>query len=280
MKELCSLSQKNLRQIKVVLTDIDDTLTTDGRLTSLAYNALEYLKNAGLIIIPVTGRSAGWCDHIARMWPVDAIVGENGGFYFRYDCINKTMHKNFSQEEKVRVNDVKKLHTLRAKIESEVPGSCVASDQDYRITDLAIDVAEDVTALSTGEIKRIVALAEDAGATAKISSIHVNCWFGEHSKLSASLKALVECFCIDEKNIQNEILFVGDSPNDATMFDYFDFSIGVANVRNSLEFLTDPPTYITKNSAGNGFVEIANRLLDARRAPTVFSSFAEKDCVK
>ncbi len=267
MKELRSLSQKNLRQIKVVLTDIDDTLTTDGRLTSLAYNALECLKNAGLIVIPVTGRSAGWCDHIARMWPVDAIVGENGGFYFRYDCINNTMHKSFSQEEKVRVNAVEKLHTLRAEIEYAVPGSCVASDQDYRITDLAIDVAEDVTALSTDEIRRIVTLAEDAGANAKISSIHVNCWFGDYSKLSTSLKALVECFRIDEKFIQNEVLFVGDSPNDATMFDYFDFSIGVANVRNSLEFLTCLPSYITKNSAGNGFVEIADRLLDVRETP-------------
>ncbi len=264
MKELASLPRENLRQIKVVLTDIDDTLTTDGRLTSLSYNALEALNNAGIIIIPVTGRCAGWCDHIARMWPVSAIVGENGAFYFRYDPINKIMHKRFSQEENQRLHDIEKLHTLRVEIESSVPGCAVASDQDYRVSDLAIDVAEDVTPLSIAEIKRIVTLAEDAGAIAKISSIHVNCWYGNHSKLSASLKVLDECFGIDEKRVQSEVLFVGDSPNDAIMFRYFDFSIGVANVLNVVDILTDQPSYITKNNAGSGFVEIANRLLDAQ----------------
>jgi len=275
MKPLASLSKNDLRPIKAVLTDIDDTLTTDGRLTSSAYNALEALKSAGFIIIPVTGRCAGWCDHIARMWPVDAIVGENGAFYFRYDHASKTMHRHFSQAEEQRLLNAEKLQALRAEIESSVPGSAVASDQDYRICDLAVDVAEDVTPLSADEIKRIVALTEDAGAVAKISSIHVNCWFGEHSKLSASLKTLDECFGIDKEHIQNEVLFVGDSPNDATMFRYFDFSIGVANILNFVDFLTDRPTYITENCAGRGFSEIADRLLDARGC-----SYSQTDLAK
>ncbi|NKB64230.1 MAG: HAD-IIB family hydrolase [Gammaproteobacteria bacterium] len=265
MKELASMSTEAFRGIKVVLTDIDDTLTTDGRLTSEAYSALEALKNAKIKVIPVTGRSAGWCDHIARMWPVDAIVGENGAFYFRYDNTTKIMNKRFSQDKTERVQDTKRLLALREKLETEIPGCRAASDQDYRIADLAIDVAEDVTPLPSKDIRSIVAHAEEAGATAKVSSIHVNCWFGNHSKLSSSVQALEECFGIDETNIQQQSLFVGDSPNDAQMFHYFDYSIGVANVLNTLEFLTDKPKYICKNSAGNGFVEVANRLLSAHK---------------
>ena len=275
MKKLSSLTDESLRQIEVVLTDIDDTLTTRGQLTSSTYNALERLKKAGLIVIPVTGRSAGWCDHIARMWPVDAVVGENGAFYFRYDSASKTMHRNFSQKNTQRLKDVKKLRSLRTKIELAVPGCSAASDQDYRIADLAIDIAEDVKPLSPADINHIVALANDAGATAKISSIHVNCWFGKHTKLSASLKALEECFGIDQQSIQSKAIFVGDSPNDANMFGYFEFSIGVANILDTLDILTDRPTYITNRSAGDGFVEIAERILEAQGHSVTHSNSAE-----
>ena len=279
MKKLSCMTDESFRQIKVVLTDIDDTLTTHGQLTSSTYNALENLKKAGLIVIPVTGRSAGWCDHIARMWPVDAVVGENGAFYFRYDSASKIMHKIFSHGNAERMEDVKKLHSLRTKIELAVPGCKVASDQDYRIADLAIDVAEDVKPLSPADVNRIVALAEDAGATAKVSSIHVNCWFGHHTKLSASLKALEECFGFDLQSIQSKVIFVGDSPNDANMFGYFDFSIGVANVLDTLDILTERPTFITEKSAGTGFIEIANRLLDAQGFSIKHSNSAEVGCV-
>ena len=88
MKPLSSFPANDRDGIKVVLTDIDDTLTTDGNLTAAAYTALESLHNAGFGVVPITGRPAGWCDHIARMWPVDGVVGENGAFYFRYDREN------------------------------------------------------------------------------------------------------------------------------------------------------------------------------------------------
>src|SRR5262249_57039695 len=74
------------RRIRGVFTDIDDTLTTDGKLTAAAYGALERLQAAGFLVVPITGRPAGWCDHIARMWPVHPVVGEDGAFYFRYDA--------------------------------------------------------------------------------------------------------------------------------------------------------------------------------------------------
>jgi len=85
LKPLADFPADDRRAVKFVLFDIDDTLTSGGRLTSEAYGALEDLKTAGLVTAAITGRPAGWCDHIARMWPVDGVVGENGAFYYRYD---------------------------------------------------------------------------------------------------------------------------------------------------------------------------------------------------
>ena len=261
MQQLSELSPKKRSPIKVVLTDIDDTVTTDGRLTGQAYLALERLQDSGFKVMPVTGRCAGWCDHIVRMWPVDAVIGENGAFYLRYDHASKTLHKHYSQPETLRTENTNRLRELLDAISDALPGITATSDQHYRETDLAIDIAEDVAPRSSTDIQRIVDLAQAAGATAKVSSIHVNCWFGEHSKLSATLTALNDSFGINNERLQHEVLFVGDSPNDSTMFAYFEHSVGVANVLDTLEFLTERPTYITQRSAGDGFVELVNHLL-------------------
>lgn len=261
MQQLSELSPEKLRPIKVVLTDIDDTVTTDGRLTGQAYLAMERLREARFTLIPVTGRCAGWCDHIARMWPVDAVIGENGAFYLRYDHTSKTLHKHYSQAEALRLENAKRLDALHKTIAAALPGITVASDQHYRETDLAVDISEDVTPRPSTDVQKIVDLAQAAGATAKVSSIHVNCWFGDHSKLSTTLTALHDSFGIGEERLQREVLFVGDSPNDSTMFAYFEHSVGVANVLDTLEFLTEHPTYITNNKAGGGFVELVDHLL-------------------
>ena len=121
MKKLSALSTKT-NKVKVILTDIDDTVTTDGMLTSEAYCALEALQLAGFIVIPVTGRSAGWCDHIARMWPVDAIVGENGAFYFRYDRVEKKLYKYFCQDDEALRSNAQKLKGISTNILSNIPG--------------------------------------------------------------------------------------------------------------------------------------------------------------
>ena len=268
MKKLSELSEKDWSGITVLLTDIDDTVTTDGRLTSEAYCALEALQKAGFIIIPVTGRCAGWCDHIARMWPVSAVVGENGAFYFRYDHQTKTMHKYFCQSEAERSRNAEQLRTIGKTILAKVPGTGVASDQPYRITDFAIDFSEDVDPLSEDEVAKIVSIAEANGATAKISSIHVNCWFGDHSKLATSLLVLQDYFGVGGDEVQDTVMFVGDSPNDETMFGYFKYSIGVANVLDNLNLDFHRPAYVAEGRGGVGFAEIANQLLQTKPEQT------------
>jgi HAD superfamily hydrolase (TIGR01484 family) len=258
MQPLATMPRDNVRG---VLTDIDDTLTTHGRLTADAYRAMERLHDAGLLVIPITGRPAGWCDHIARMWPVAGVVGENGAFWMRYDAGKKRLVRRFGISEGERVANRAKLATIGAQILRDVPGAALASDQHYRETDLAIDFCEDVPPLARYDVDRIVAMMEAEGMTAKISSIHVNGWFGHYDKLAMTRTFLAEAFAIDLDADADQFVFAGDSPNDAPMFGFFARSVGVANVRDYLDRIATPPAFVTLRAGGGGFAELAEHLL-------------------
>jgi len=247
-----------------LFADIDDTITSDGRLTAGAYVAMEALSRAGVALVPVTGRPAGWCDHIARMWPVTAVVGENGAFYFRYDRTSRRMQQRFALDEHSRHAGRQRLDALARRILCEVPGTALASDQRYREADLAIDWCEDVPRLDAGAVARIVALFEEAGARAKVSSIHVNGWFGDYDKLHMTRIAASECLDLDLDRDREACVFVGDSPNDAPMFGYFPNAVGVANVKAFAGALEASPRYVTAAPSGEGFRELVAFLLAAR----------------
>jgi HAD superfamily hydrolase (TIGR01484 family) len=264
MRPLAEFPDQQRRSIRAVLTDIDDTLTDDGRLTARAYGALERLKQAGLIVVPVTGRPAGWCDMIARFWPVDAVVGENGAFYFRYDAASRRMTRRYAKAAAAREQDRVGLAALSERILAEVAGAAVAADQAYREADLAIDFAEDVARLPAADIDRILALFSEGGATAKVSSIHVNGWFGSYDKLTMSRWLLNKIFAIDMDAARDEIVFVGDSPNDAPMFGFFPNAVGVANVRQYRDRLAAEPKWVTEKPGGEGFAELVDFLLGGR----------------
>jgi len=154
-------------RIQFLLTDIDDTLTEHGRLPAESYLALQRLRRAGLIVIPVTGRPAGWCDLIARQWPVDGVIGENGALYFRYLDPERRMLRQYARDAARRAADRLKLDRIREEVLASVPGAAVAADQAYREADLAIDFCEDVPALPRAAVDRIVEIFAKHGATAK-----------------------------------------------------------------------------------------------------------------
>jgi HAD superfamily hydrolase (TIGR01484 family) len=264
MLPLAKLPLEDRRRIGAVLTDIDDTLTEQGRLPAKAYDALERLKLAGFIVAPVTGRPAGWCDLIARQWPVDGVIGENGAFYFRYDDANRRMIRRYAKSADERRSDAKKLDRIRQAVLAEVPGTAVASDQPYREADLAIDFREDVPPLPRSEVLRIARIFERFGATAKISSIHVNGWFGGYDKLSTSRLLLGDCFGIDIDRDRGRIAFAGDSPNDSPMFAFFPNSVGVANVLDFGEDMPAKPAYVAGGRGADGFAELADLLIAAK----------------
>ncbi|MEX2240672.1 MAG: HAD-IIB family hydrolase [Burkholderiales bacterium] len=257
MKPLSDL--RDAARLHGLLFDIDDTLTTDGRLTAEAYTALERLHAAKRLAVAVTGRPAGWCDHIARMWPVDAVVGENGAFYFRYE--NGRLHKRFQDGDAERAAKRARLGAIAERILAQIPGSALASDQSYRETDLAIDYCEDVPRLPLEQAERIAALMRAAGLSAKISSIHVNGWFGDYDKLAMTKTLFTEQFGADLDADNAHYAFAGDSPNDAPMFGYFRNSVGVANIARFAGRLAASPKYVTQRESGAGFAELVARLL-------------------
>jgi HAD superfamily hydrolase (TIGR01484 family) len=260
MKPVAEL--RDAPRLKGVLFDIDDTLTTDGALTAEAYGAVERLKRAGRRVVPVTGRCAGWCDHIARLWPVDAVVGENGAFWFARS--GGRIVRRYLDDAATRAANRARFAAIAGRILAEVPGCALAADQPWRETDLAIDWCEDVPALPLEAAERIRALMQQEGLRAKISSIHVNGWFGTYDKLATAKLLFAERFGTDPARLQSEYAFVGDSPNDAPMFAFFEHSVGVANVRRFAGRLEAAPRYVTERACGAGFAELAAHLLGAR----------------
>jgi HAD superfamily hydrolase (TIGR01484 family) len=264
------LTDAQLRHVRYVLTDIDDTLTTDGALTAQAYASLNALTDAGIKVIPITGRPAGWCDMIARFWPVDAVVGENGAFYMYMDRLKESTSKKLVlktvSSPEVFAQQRARLQVIGEQILQAVPGCALASDQAYRLADLAIDFCEDVPSLGLSGAQQIKGLMEQAGLTAKISSIHVNGWFGAHDKLSTTRLLLRQRYSLDldqvNEQVNEQVLFVGDSPNDSPMFGAVALSVAVANARPLLHLMSAPPRYITASRGGAGFSEVAQRLVN------------------
>jgi HAD superfamily hydrolase (TIGR01484 family) len=255
------LAELDARGVRALLFDIDDTFTTGGKITAQAFAALERLQAAGRRTVAVTGRPAGWCDHIARLWPVDAVVGENGAFYFRH--AGGRLHREYHEPPELRAQHRERLAHIGAQIVTAVPGCAIAADQPYRKTDLAIDYCEDVPPLPLADAERIAALMRAAGLHAKVSSIHVNGWFGDYDKLAMTRRLFRSEFAIDLERARDAVVYVGDSPNDAPMFAFFPKSVGVANLRRFTGLLAHEPKYIASANSGAGFAELAAHLLGA-----------------
>lgn len=250
-----------VRDVIGVLTDIDDTLTTDGRITPDALAALAQLKAAGLHVIAITGRPMGWSEPFARPldqggWPVDAIVAENGAVALF--CDGAALQIEYAQDDATRARHAKRLREVAARVLREVPGTTLAQDSAGRVTDIAIDHGE-FAHLAPAQIDAVVATMRSEGMNATISSIHINGWFGAHTKLSGA-RWIVRRLLSNELDARRWV-YVGDSTNDQLMFGHFPLSVGVANLMTFAQQLTVWPAYITQGARGAGFAEVARTLI-------------------
>ncbi len=224
------------RSLKGLLFDIDDTFTYQGKIIPSTYEYLWKLRESGLKLAAVTGRSAGWCDHMARLWPVDAVIGENGGFYFFLDQSKRALIKHFVDDAETRAAQRQRLQGILQEILHEVPGSAPASDQTYRETDIGVDWSEDVAKLSVTEVAKIKDIFERNSATATISSIHVNGHLGRHNKLRTTILMARVLWGLDLAAKPDAFAFCGDSANDEAMFRHFPLSFGVRNIQRFLGY--------------------------------------------
>ncbi len=262
MEPIANLSREVATTIEGVCFDIDDTVTHLGVLDPQAYSALFALKAAGLRLIAVTGRPLGWAELVARMWPVDAAVGENGAGYFARR--GATLEAGFWDDDATRNTQIAKLAEIRDRVAREMPHVRVSNDSWARRCDLAFDVSE-FESLSRADIDRLSAILRAENAHVTVSSVHAHAQLGDHDKAQGVARAASVLFDLAPERVKSRFLFVGDSGNDAAAFAWFDVSAGVANVARFLDRLPVPPRFVASESYGLGFAEIATTLL-ARRA--------------
>ncbi|MGS5089008.1 HAD-IIB family hydrolase [Hydrogenophaga sp. A37] len=247
-----------------VLTDIDDTLTTEGAITPDALSALHALRAAGLPVFAITGRPAGWSEAFAVAWPVNAIVAENGAVALWRDTAGR-LRKAYLQDEVARRANWAQLQSVAQCILSELPHTRLSQDSPGRETDIAIDHSE-FAQLDDTAITQVVRLMRDGGLNATVSSIHINGWIGAHDKLAGARWIVREQLGRDLDAEQDHWVYVGDSTNDAAMFGHFPHSVGVANVARFWDRLSHRPRYVTQHERGAGFAEVAQAVLLARMA--------------
>jgi len=263
MLNFSEISIEIANKIEVIFCDIDDTLSYKGKILPETYSSLWDLNKNNIKVVPITGRCAGWVDHIVRFWPVSGVIGENGALYMYMDKKTRLKKRYYLENHQVKESK-RKLDLIKNEVLTRFPTCKVASDQPYREFDLAIDFCEDVPALPMKNVQEIVKIYKKYGATAKISSIHVNGWFGDFDKLKMTKIFAKEVLGLSLKDELDKILFIGDSPNDQSMFEFFPVSIGVANITKFTDIISHPPRYITKMESGLGFAEMVQILLSKR----------------
>ncbi|MBI5255117.1 MAG: HAD family phosphatase [Burkholderiales bacterium] len=262
LQPLARLPTQWLAAAHGVLTDIDDTLTRDGEIEPAALQALHALQAAGVPVIAITGRPAGWSEPFAMAWPVAAIVAENGAVMLRR--VGNTLQHAFVADAATRKADARRLAACAAAVLAEVPGAVLAHDSAGRLTDIAIDHSE-FNHLDEARIAQVVAVMRRHGLTATVSSIHVNGWIGGHSKWTAARWAVEQA--LGRPFNAAEWVYVGDSTNDQLMFEHIALSVGVANIARFVPQLAVLPAYVTEGERGVGFAELARALLAARGVP-------------
>lgn len=259
MIDLSSWPAAAAQRVGGILTDIDDTLTTDGAITPDALAALADLKAAGLAVVAITGRPVGWSEPFALAWPLDAIVAENGAVALRRNA-SGGLDKLYQQDAATRAANFARMQQVLAHIEAHIPGARRATDSAGRETDIAIDHSE-FTRLSDAQIDKVVLAMRHEGMHATVSSIHINGWYGEHNKLEGARWIVRQLWGRDLDAERDRWVYVGDSTNDALMFQAFANSVGVANVARFVPHLTHLPRYVTQGERGAGFAEVARAVL-------------------
>lgn len=243
---------------RILFTDVDDTLTYRGSLPVEAFEALAELRQAGVSVVPVTGASAGWCDCLIRTWPVETVIGENGALTYML-AENGRLEQHFACDQKTIERHRRHLQELITLVQQEVPEARLTRDTPYRLTDIAFDIGQEQT-LPASTVKRILAICRGWGANARASSIHVNVWLGSCSKATA-----MESLLLRRGISREQVVFIGDSPNDESMFAAVKWSVGVANIQPFLDTLDRLPVYLTTRPGGHGFAELAAAILKACR---------------
>lgn len=256
MKALSNASEKEFSAVRFVLTDMDETLTYQGRLAAATYRALERLQAVGVRVIPVTAAPAGWCDQMARMWPIDGVIGENGGLFFQRASSGHGVMRKFWHPDHEMAELRARLDSMARKVLAAVPQAQLADDQPFRMSSLAFAAPDDPAVR-----RNMVAALRGQGADVTLNNLWLLGWLGGYDKLAMTRRVLQEVYGVDIDSQRDAVLYTGDSTNDAPMFGFFRHTVGVSTVRKYLADIPTPPAWITAGPGGAGFVEAAEAVM-------------------
>jgi HAD superfamily hydrolase (TIGR01484 family) len=261
MRTLSRLERDEARALRGVLFDLDDTFLSHGVLTLPAYEALWRLHRAGLRLVAVTGRPSGWGELVVRQWPIDAAVTENGAVVVVREAGGIAIRETCTEAER-RARRVR-LARLVDDVREIVPEARLSDDVAARRSDVTWDIGERVR-LPEDRVASIARAIRAAGARTTQSSVHIHATFDADDKASGTVSFLARAFGEDAGAALWRYAFIGDSGNDAASFAAFRTTFGVANVAAHLARLPLPPRYVAAATMGDGFAEIAARLLELR----------------
>ena len=259
MEALSLAPTSTFASVRFVLTDMDETLTHRGRLSARTYDAMERLQTAGVKVLPVTAAPAGWCDQMARMWPVDGVIGENGGLYFRRDAEEHGVTREFWHGEETRQEIADRLAAIGQEIVAAFPSTVLADDQPFRLASLAFAMPN-----SEAERQAISTALRAANADVTLNNLWILAWMGGYDKLAMARRVLARTYGVDIEADRDAVMYCGDSTNDAPMFGHFRHTVGVSTVRRYLSEIPVPPRWITQGPGGDGFVEAADAVIASR----------------
>jgi HAD superfamily hydrolase (TIGR01484 family) len=262
VKDFDKIEPNRIRPLKYLLTDVDDTITSNGRLYPQALQALWDVKRAGLKIVLVTGGSAGWADVYIRQWPVDAVISESGAVAFYID--QRGERKTLFHPSAALEQNKQKKKLLIARVLSEVKGSCLSEDQFCRLHDIAFDHEDLPNADKKEMISGIVDICKEEGACWGVSSIHVNCWFGNYNKLKMVIWFMNQVYGLSEQELAESCLYCGDAANDIPLFQAMQLSVGVGAGTFSVWKTADCPGYVVEEFGGEGFARITKLLIEKK----------------
>lgn len=251
--QFAEIDQQLLDKIKLIATDMDGTLTVEGKFPSRLGQALWDLQSAGYAVVIVTGRSAGWVSGLAHYLPIQGAIAENGGlFFYQPDTPGKVL----SDIPGLKEHRAHLADTFR-QLQTHFPHLRTTADNVFRITDWTFDNP----GFDPLDLEKMAHLCTTEGFDFTYSTVQCHIKPQGQNKQAGLLTVLEHH--LPEQYALHETLTIGDSPNDQDLFDskVFPLSVGVANLSHYLEQIDHYPQAITKEAEGLGFIEIIKRLL-------------------
>ncbi|MFC2004703.1 HAD hydrolase family protein [Chloroflexota bacterium] len=241
------------RQIKLVMTDVDGTITAGGDLLSPAVSqAIHHLEKQRITVGLVSGRTLPKLEQMAYDLKITGpIIAENGGVA-KLEVDGELVDLGYSRQP--ALDALEKLKTL-------YPDS-IKEREDNR--DRLIDVVIWSDGVEVSELR------SHLGKTQLLDSGYILHLMQEGISKGKTLKRLLEILAYKDISANNVITF-GDSLTDMSLFELFSYCVFIPNPKLAIQHrqeLKKIARYVSDQAVEEGFVEVTTHIINARASDT------------